>query len=187
MPVVNQVGNTLTGRTGTGTFVGANTPTLITPVLGAATATSINFGGSTLSTYTVATSFAPVFTFATPGDLSVVYSNQGGYYTRIGNFVHLQFYISFTPTHTTASGESRISLPFACLAQNLAPPIGNIYTQSSTFPAGTTSLALQGVPGQSYMLVYSSGTGTAAANWSTTQYPTGVALLFAGSISYMTT
>lgn len=41
MAAVNQVGNTLTGATGTGNFVGANTPTLITPVIGAATGTSL--------------------------------------------------------------------------------------------------------------------------------------------------
>lgn len=43
---VNQVGNTLTGSTGTGAFVGANTPTLITPVIGAATGTSLVVSGN---------------------------------------------------------------------------------------------------------------------------------------------
>jgi len=43
MSVINQVGNALSGSTGTGAFVGANTPTLITPVIGAASATSIAF------------------------------------------------------------------------------------------------------------------------------------------------
>ncbi len=42
MAVINQVGNALTGSTGTGAFVGENTPTLITPVLGVATGTSFN-------------------------------------------------------------------------------------------------------------------------------------------------
>lgn len=45
MPIINQVGNSLTGLTGTGAFVGANTPTLITPVLGAATGTSVVLSG----------------------------------------------------------------------------------------------------------------------------------------------
>lgn len=47
MAAVNSVGNSLTGLTGTGTFVGANTPTLITPILGVATATSLVFSPTT--------------------------------------------------------------------------------------------------------------------------------------------
>lgn len=50
MAVLNSVGNSLTGSTGTGNFVGANTPTLITPVIGAATGTSLNLGSSTTIT-----------------------------------------------------------------------------------------------------------------------------------------
>lgn len=37
MAAVNQVGNTLTGLTGSGTFVGATSPTLVTPLLGTPT------------------------------------------------------------------------------------------------------------------------------------------------------
>ena len=47
MAVINQVGNALTGSTGSGAFVGANTPTLITPVIGAATGTSLAFSPTT--------------------------------------------------------------------------------------------------------------------------------------------
>ena len=58
MATINQVGNSLTGLTGTGSFVGANTPTLITPVLGVATATSVNkvalTAPATASTLTIA-------------------------------------------------------------------------------------------------------------------------------------
>lgn len=42
MGTVNSVGNSLTGSTGSGAFVGATSPTLVTPTLGAALATSIN-------------------------------------------------------------------------------------------------------------------------------------------------
>jgi hypothetical protein len=47
MTVINSVGNALTGSTGTVNFVGSNTPTLITPVLGAASATSLSFSSTT--------------------------------------------------------------------------------------------------------------------------------------------
>ena len=47
MTTNNSVNVPLSGNTGTGNFVGANTPTLITPVLGAATGTSIAFSPTT--------------------------------------------------------------------------------------------------------------------------------------------
>ena len=47
MATNNCVDVPLSGNTGTGNFVGANTPTLITPVLGAATATSLAFSPTT--------------------------------------------------------------------------------------------------------------------------------------------
>lgn len=47
MATTNSVGNALTGLTGSGTFVGATSPTLVTPVLGAATATSLAFSPTT--------------------------------------------------------------------------------------------------------------------------------------------
>lgn len=50
MAVINATGNALTGSTGTGAFVGANTPTLITPDIGAATGTSLNLGSTTTMT-----------------------------------------------------------------------------------------------------------------------------------------
>lgn len=46
MTTNNSVDVSLAGQTGTGTFVGSTSPTLVTPVLGAATATSLNFGTS---------------------------------------------------------------------------------------------------------------------------------------------
>ena len=47
MATNNSVDVGLSGATGTGNFVGANTPTLITPVLGVATATSVAFSPTT--------------------------------------------------------------------------------------------------------------------------------------------
>ncbi len=50
MAAINSVGNSLTGLTGTGTFVGANTPTLITPNIGAATGTSLTTTSNIVAT-----------------------------------------------------------------------------------------------------------------------------------------
>jgi len=59
--------------------------------------------------------WTPVLTFATPGDLSVVYSVQAGIYTAIGRIVIAPFAIvTSTFTHTTSSGNCQITgLPFA--------------------------------------------------------------------------
>lgn len=47
MTTINAVNNGLSGSTGSGAFVGANTPTLITPIIGAATGTSLVFSPTT--------------------------------------------------------------------------------------------------------------------------------------------
>lgn len=47
MATQNAVDTSLSGQTGTSSFVGSTSPTLITPILGAATATSITFSPTT--------------------------------------------------------------------------------------------------------------------------------------------
>lgn len=47
MTTQNQVGVALSGKTGTGNFVGSTSATLVTPTLGAATATTITFNPTT--------------------------------------------------------------------------------------------------------------------------------------------
>lgn len=154
MTTQNAVNTSLSGQTGTGAFVGATSPTLVTPTLGAATATSINFGGSTLSNYVSETSWTPVFTFGTPGDLSVSYSIQYGGYTRIGSLLFYSFGITCTPTFTTASGNLEVTgLPITVSASYTTP--GTVMMGASTFNissytwsnslanAGTTILTFQ--------------------------------------------
>lgn len=46
MTNINKVNTSLTGQTGTGSFVGSTSPTFTTPVLGAASATSIAFSST---------------------------------------------------------------------------------------------------------------------------------------------
>jgi hypothetical protein len=54
--------------------------------------------------------WTPAITCATIGDLAVTYTTQAGYYTLIGNIVHLNARIQVnTIAHTTASGNWRIS------------------------------------------------------------------------------
>jgi hypothetical protein len=57
--------------------------------------------------------WTPTFTFATPGNVSVSYSNRLGIWRRTGNFVTLDFAVSCTPTFTTASGILQLTgVPF---------------------------------------------------------------------------
>lgn len=60
--------------------------------------------------------WTPTLTFATPGDLSVVYSSRLGNFTRVARRVKADFYITTTTfTHTTASGSLQLTgLPFPC-------------------------------------------------------------------------
>jgi hypothetical protein len=46
MANINKVNTSLTGQTGTGSFVGSNSPTFTTPTLGAASATSLSFSST---------------------------------------------------------------------------------------------------------------------------------------------
>lgn len=68
---------------------------------------------NTLDDYEEGT-WTPVLTFATPGNLSVVYSAQNGSYTKIGNRVFVVAnMVTTTFTHTTASGALLVTgLPF---------------------------------------------------------------------------
>jgi cytoskeletal protein CcmA (bactofilin family) len=72
---------------------------------------------NTLDDYEEGT-FTPTLTFATPGNLNVVYSVRIGQYTKIGDTVYVNLRVTTsTFTHTTASGNSTVSgLPFTALA-----------------------------------------------------------------------
>jgi hypothetical protein len=87
----------LTDETGSGSAVFATSPTLVTPVLGAATATSINFGDTSLANYKEAT-WTPTLS-ATGATFN--YSTQQGSYTRIGRQVFFDIVIQLAATGNT--------------------------------------------------------------------------------------
>ena len=115
--LIATAGNTVgsvgtTGTAGTNVVL-ATSPTLVTPTLGVASATSINFGGTALSVYTENT-WTPTFS-----GLTVVNGTGGatysGSYTKIGRLVIAKWEITVTGTCTTAStaNSTNISnLPF---------------------------------------------------------------------------
>ena len=78
--------------------------------------------------------WTPVVTFATPGDLAVVYNAQVGSYTKIGRLVTISCTISTTTfTYTTASGNLQVTgLPFA------AKTVTNYFAVASLLHGGLT-------------------------------------------------
>lgn len=109
----------ITDETGTGSLVFATTPTLVTPVLGAATATSISFGGTALSSYVEGT-FTPTVTLVGgAGNTVPVYTTNVGRYTRIGNRVFVDIYLSGDGgAEGAGTGNLNIALPIAASSSN---------------------------------------------------------------------
>lgn len=94
--------------TGTGGLVRATSPTLVTPVLGVATATSINLGETTLDTYEVS-SFTAAHTGAITGNTTVAT-------VRIGSSVTLSF-----PVNRVAGASSGTPITISGLPASLNP------------------------------------------------------------------
>ncbi len=170
------------GQTGSGSLVRATSPALVTPTLGVASATSINFGQDALNYYDEG-NFTPTFTFATPGDLSVVYVDIEGRYTRIGNIVYIHFFMEFTPTFTTASGAVRLGgLPFTQTGNNSPMTILDI-SNDWTWPVART-MATANVNNSSTFAVFNGlGTNVDASPFVDTSLVTTVTakIAFAGS------
>lgn len=175
----------LVATTGTGSPVLSNSPTLVSPALGNASATSISFGGNALSAYTVLASWTPVFTFTTPGNLSVTYSSQSGFYTQIGGLIYYNFQLVFTPTFTTASGAMEITgLPIN--AAGISFPSATIYNTSNiVYPTGTTTLFGIVTAGSEILGLYASGSGANFSSLSTLNCVSGVSTTLVGSGIYI--
>lgn len=127
---------------------------------------------NTLDDYEEGT-FTPSFTFATPGDLSVVYSTQTGRYTKIGRMVYFDVtLVMSTFTHTTASGNAQITgLPFASAND------GTIALQtcqwSGITKAGYTSVAGFVAANGTTLQMIANGSGVAGSSISAADMPTG--------------
>jgi hypothetical protein len=169
--------------TGSGGIALKTSPVFVTPTLGEAVATSINFGGSSLSTYSQLTAWTPVVTFTSPGDLSVAYGTQTGSYSRIGNIVVVTFNLIFTPTYTTSTGNLNITgLPFTVNAGCYGT--GLLVTSGITFPAGTTSLVGSAFPATT--LIIFTGIGTAGNGLVTvTNVVSGTQKIVQGTLTYL--
>src|SRR3990167_9193171 len=118
-----QLATLISDETGSGALVFANTPTLVTPVLGVATATSISFGNEALSNYDEGT-FTPTVTLVGgAGNTVPQYTENTGRYVRIGRTVFVDIYLDGDGGADGAgTGQLTIALPYASAASH---PIGN--------------------------------------------------------------
>lgn len=171
------------GSTGAGALVRATSPTLVTPVLGAATATSINFGGTTLDHYDEGT-WTPTLDFVTVGDLAVTYSSQIGTYARIGNWVFQVMRLATSAfTHTTASGNLQFKgSPFTAAVSN-TPFIGTLRWQGVT-KANYTQINAQMNGGSSIVNAGACGSGQSLGTVAAADMPTGGSLFFGSEHFY---
>lgn len=86
--------------------------------------------------------WTPSFTFATPGDVSLASVSASGIWRRTGREIYIEGDYSATVTHTTASGNMRITgLPFAPMSSiaNI-----NIYAIGSLVAPGISSRLVPG-------------------------------------------
>jgi hypothetical protein len=169
--------------TGSGGIALATSPSFTTPTLGAASATSINFGGSTLSTY-VTNTWTPTIAPLTLGDWSVSYAAQTGVYTQVGNVVTILCKLIFTPTFTTAASTLVLGgLPVTI--NSLYAPSGAVgFLAGFTFPATTASIGVLGIVNTTTANIYGQRSTTTGAVFGVTNITTGVQAQIYFTMSY---
>lgn len=166
---------------------GSNAVGQITPgtdVLAALQVAAFNSGGG-IALQSSGT-WTPVFTFATPGNLSVVYTTQVGYYVRIGNFVLVRFFVQCTPTFTTSSGNLQFTgLPFtAASAQSFGSSGSTSNTANVTYPASKTTLVNNISSGATLLVFNGDGSGQTGTALTTANITTAVSTGISGTLCY---
>lgn len=147
---------------------------------------AINLAGQTLEDYGT---WTPVLSFATPGDLSVSYTTQLGWWVKNGRLISVEFFILTSAfTHTTASGGVQITgLPSTFTANETnSRPVGALQFGGITFNTVGQTSAVCKISGNSNTIVIAgSGTGVATSNLSANSFPTGGTVTLIGSLHYI--
>jgi hypothetical protein len=183
---------------GTNNYAGLNLPAFTTTIgVGAATASSSGAGitfpapqsastdPNTLDDYEEGT-WTPVLTFATPGNLSVAYTDRIGRYTKIGRLVFCDLNIeTSTFTHTTASGNLNVTgLPFTSATLTNALSLGG-GSWSGITKANYTQVASVVASNSSLLVFQISGSGQAVNTLVPSDMPTGGTVRLRFSFSYV--
>lgn len=145
----------VTDETGSGSLVFANTPTLITPNLGVASATSINFGGGALSTFIPPTNYTATITLSGgSGNVVPVYSTNIAFYMRVSDMAYVLLqYSGDGGAEGAGTGEVNLALPITAAA----------ISGGQTLPQ--VGRALNNATGYILTLVIASGGTTAACKF----------------------
>lgn len=133
------------------------------------------------------TSWTPVITAVTPGNLSVAYSIQFGSYIKTGKQVQLSFnLVTSTFTYTTASGSILITgLPFAANSTTNISFSGSLRMQGWT-RSGYTEMVPFLAAGQSQLTMNVSGTALGTGAEVIGSFPSGGVVILEGSLVYYT-
>lgn len=123
----------LSGVTGSGNFVGATSPTLVTPALG--TPASGLLSNCTFDTG----SWTPALAGSSVNPTSITYSFQVGEYIKVGNILFYSARVIVSAlTIGSAAGQLQITgLPFTAVNATANDPIGSALVQNVTVNAGT--------------------------------------------------
>jgi len=131
--------------------------------------------------------WTPAITCGVPGDLTVAYSSQAGFYTRIGRTVNVTFLLTTsTFTRSTASGLLIVSgLPFAIPNTSNLLYYGAMSAQGIS-RANYTQLACVGLTNSSNIIfpAMAIGTNQNILNIEITDLPSGGAVILRGSLTY---
>lgn len=93
-------------------------------------------------------SFTPSVTFATAGDLAVTYNTRECNYTISGSKMYVSIYLDFSVTHSTASGNFRITgLPHALKSSIPMQGLPLSLYRNIDIPATSSDLNVVGYPG----------------------------------------
>lgn len=131
--------------------------------------------------------WTPAVTFATPGDLSVTYTQQAGTYRKLGAEAHINHtIITATFTHTTASGNMHLTgAPFTSLTATNMEADGALSWAGIT-KAGYTNIVTAMTSNTTIMLPIASGSGVGRSIVTTADAPTGGTVVLIGTNSYPT-
>lgn len=142
-------------------------------------------GANDLDDYEEGT-WTPVITFATAGDLSVVYGTQAGAYRKIGDLVVVQMALSTTTfTHTTASGNLRITgLPFTADNDTGSQGARGTWLWQGITKSNYTEVLPHVTGNQTYCEARGAGSGQSFSAIDTGDMPTSGTVSFYGTILY---
>lgn len=128
----------------------------------------------------------PVFTFASPGDLGVVYTKQAGSYSKSGSLITATFEISCTPNYTTSSGLFQITgLPIMSNLTASTSFVGSV-SLNGTYNLGTATWVVSSVsPGSTLVNLFSNQSNSASAPFNSLSFTSGNSIGITGTICYL--